>query len=713
MRTSLITFVFLLFQFNSQLFATNKLDTLENYQLKEVEIRNSKSFSKNLFDTISNENINITGKNFSVIQLSKINANLNGNYTRNVFAQTPGIHLWENQTNNVQVSIGTRGLSPNRSWEFNVRQNGYDISSDPFGYPEAYYTPPLETVEKIEIVKSSSSLQYGPQFGGLINFVMKSPSTKKIHVISKSTVSSYDNYGFFNSISGTIKKFSYLVSYQDRRGRNKRPNNNFNSNFLFSKIAYSFSPKSILSFDYTYFNQIAKQAGGLTDSVFLNNPLTSTRGRNWFSTPWQIASLKWKQSFANSELTLQLNGMKAERNSVGFIDKATISDNPKNGQYSPRVVDRDFYENYSAEIRYSKTYTFLKNKSTFYTGYKFFNGNTLRYLKGLGNRGTGFDLEINNTYNNGYAFKTQNSALYAEQLYNKADNIIASEILNQTKAIQNTNTRNYSLFATSLNYKINSDNHLFLNFSQAYRPVLFGDLIPSTTIDSIDQNLKEANGHTIELNYKSKVNSYLKFELSAYYLNYNNRIGTLLITEGNKQIRMKTNIGNSVTKGADLYAELNLGELISTKNELTFQVYTSTSILNAQYKSFTIIVNKKNESLQNKRVENAPNFISRNGINIGYKKLMFTGSTNFVSATYSDANNTKKASADGQVGEIPKYCVADASILYSINKYFELQAGCNNIFNKNYFTRRAGGYPGPGVLPADVRTFFLSITVGI
>ena len=38
-----------------------------------------------------------------------------------------------------------------------------------------------------------------------------------------------------------------------------------------------------------------------------------------------------------------------------------------------------------------------------------------------------------------------------------------------------------------------------------------------------------------------------------------------------------------------------------------------------------------------------------------------------------------------------------------------VKAGINNLQDAMYFTRRAGGYPGPGALPADGRNFFFSI----
>lgn len=73
------------------------------------------------------------------------------NNTRQIYARIPGVNIWENDGTGAQVSIGLRGLNPNRSWEMNTRQNGYDISSDIFGYPEAYYNPSMEAVEKLKL----------------------------------------------------------------------------------------------------------------------------------------------------------------------------------------------------------------------------------------------------------------------------------------------------------------------------------------------------------------------------------------------------------------------------------------------------------------------------------------------------------------------------------------------------------------------------------
>jgi len=43
----------------------------------------------------------------------------------------------------------------------------------------------------------------------------------------------------------------------------------------------------------------------------------------------------------------------------------------------------------------------------------------------------------------------------------------------------------------------------------------------------------------------------------------------------------------------------------------------------------------------------------------------------------------------------------DFSARYAFKKRFQLELGVTNFTNNKYFTRRATGYPGPGILPSD------------
>ncbi len=144
------------------------------------------------------------GKKNSLIILNNVQGNVSTNNMRQVLSKVPGIHIWESDGSGIQIGIASRGLSPNRSWEFNVRQNGYDIAADPFGYPEAYYNPQLQAVQRIEIVRGQGALQYGPQFGGLVNYILRNGNefNKPLVFETQQTIGSYGLFNSYNAIGG-------------------------------------------------------------------------------------------------------------------------------------------------------------------------------------------------------------------------------------------------------------------------------------------------------------------------------------------------------------------------------------------------------------------------------------------------------------------------------------------------------------------------------
>jgi len=79
----------------------------------------------------------------------------------------------------------------------------------------------------------------------------------------------------------------------------------------------------------------------------------------------------------------------------------------------------------------------------------------------------------------------------------------------------------------------------------------------------------------------------------------------------------------------------------------------------------------------------------------------------FVSEHFSDATNAKETPTAVE-GLIPSYHVFDFSLNYQF-KWLKFEGGVNNLLDESYFTRRAVGYPGPGIIPAQSRSWYLTI----
>ncbi len=674
--------------------------------------------------------INAAKKN-EVIQLAHLNANLAMNNSRQIFSRTPGISIWENDGSGVQLGVASRGLSPNRSWEFNIRMNGYDITPDPMGYPEAYYTPPMEVVEKIELVRGASSLQYGSQFGGLLNFVLRKPDiSTRITVESQNTVGSNGLFSSFNYVGGTEGRLSYTAYYQKRLGNGWRENSQFNTDHAHIELSYALSNKLKIGFDATYMNTALQQAGGLTDAQFAQNPRQSLRSRNWFSTPWFIPSIHAEYVFNNkTKLSWKVFSTIAERNSVGNVAAITTADNLS----SNRQVDRDFYTTLGTELRLLTDYKIWGFNNTLATGLRYFRGHIDRKQLGKGTANSQMDFNLaEGDFARNLDFTNTNQAAFVENILRFSPKFlltagariehIESKMegqLNSSNGVPTnltplTRTRTFFLLGAGAEYHVSPQTEFYTNISQAYRPVLISDLTPPATTDVIDENLQDARGYNFDLGYRGKVKNFLRFDLDYFYLSYNNRIGTISRTNatgGTYQFR--SNLGRSVSQGFEGYVEFDPITAIfkqSPFGRLSF--FASIAYIDATYQDFktTSVINGQivEGNLAGKQVENAPRHINRWGITYAKKGFSITWQLSDIGQAYADASNTTSPNSTATTGLIPAYQVQDLSASFKFLKYYNLKAGVNNLSDARYFTRRAGGYPGPGLLPADGRTFYVS-----
>ena len=97
-----------------------------------------------------------------------------------VLRRVPGINLREDSGPvATRLNIGMRGLNPNRSRKVLVLEDGIPIALAPYGEPDMYYSPPIERMSRVEILKGSGQIAHGPQtVGGVLNFVTPDPPAK-------------------------------------------------------------------------------------------------------------------------------------------------------------------------------------------------------------------------------------------------------------------------------------------------------------------------------------------------------------------------------------------------------------------------------------------------------------------------------------------------------------------------------------------------------
>ena len=687
------------------------------------------------------------GKKSEVVLLDNTIGNLASNNARQIYAQVAGLNIYENSIGGLQLNIGGRGLDPNRSANFNTRQNGYDISADVLGYPESYYTPPAEALSQIEVVRGAASLQYGTQFGGLINFKMKEPvKDKKMELVSRNTLGSFNLFTSFNSLSGTIDKFSYYTYYNYKEGDGFRPNSEFNSKNFYSHLAYNFTDRTKLIGEFTYLNYLAKQPGGLTDTQFRLDPDFSNRTRNWFKVDWKLFSLKLEHKFSSkTDFSLNVFGLDASRKALGFRGLPTDSNsNPisvadetdAEGNFiNPRDLIVGTFQNWGAEARLLSRYALFNQESVFLIGSKFFKA-TNEARQGPGSLGTDADFSFREDEFPDYAnqsdfdFPNLNVAVFGENIFNITDNFsitpgvrfeyiktesvgLYNEVFfdnagNPTSNVEKTDNqvkeRSFFLFGVGLSYKPKPSIEGYANISQNYRSVTFSDIRVVNPTFTIRPDIDDERGYTADIGVRGKAFDVLTFDTSVFGLLYNDRIGEVT---NNRAQRERGNIGDAIIYGAEIYGKWDINRTFIKNNNFILNSFINLAVTESEYTS-------SERNYEGNKVEFIPQVNLKAGIGFGYKNLIGNLQFTHLSDQYTDGTNAEigipGSKEEGTLGKIPAYSILDFSLSYSYKK-IKLETGINNLLDESYFTQRATGYPGPGIIPAAPLSWYATLEI--
>jgi Fe(3+) dicitrate transport protein len=403
------------------------------------------------------------------------------------------------------------------------------------------------------------------------------------------------------------------------------------------------------------------------------------------------------------------------------------------GEFSPRTIDIDEYRNYGMEGRYLYSYQIGRLGHNLSAGFRLYSGKTFRYRGGRGSSGSDYDISLESgTWTADIDYKSSNAAMFVENLFSITEKFLIipglryeylvaeatgySGLANSEPIyLQNQERgRGFLIGGLGLEYNINNATKLYANATQSYRPIQFADLTTPPTTDVVDRNLTDAQGLNVDVGYRGNVSDYLLFDVSMFYLDYSNRIGTIKQqrTDGSFY-NFRTNVGDSRTIGTEAFAELNISKALAAKSVGDISVFVSYAWNDARYKDFqvvTVVNNELSESnYKDKRVEYAPENIVRTGLTYALKGFSLTYQFSFTDQVFADANNTRVPTTNGQNGLVPSYSVMDLTLGYKHSSGVVVKGGVNNLTDQSYFTRRAGGYPGPGVLPADGRTVFVTV----
>ncbi len=663
---------------------------------------------------------------------------------REALATTPGILVSEEPSSPI-VNFGYRGLDSQRSEFMQILKDGISIKNEQFGFPESHYTPILNAVERIEFIRAGAALQFGPQPGGALNFIMKMPRRDVPFEFETLNIFGTDGlYQNYTNIDGTVGNFGYYAYYDHRQREGFRTNSDYDVNNGSTKLVYDVTSDSRFILTADLYNEEHGEPGGLTAipapgaSLYQVDRNASTRLFDRFRLKRYFGTLEYQKTFSDqTQMSLKAWGGYLQRFSKrqrggGFGVAPDPNPAPGSAASTNDIQDREDYTE-GVEARFRHDYDLAHDTSTFTGGLYFYHALQDRHDE----RGATPDAESGflRRFNTG---KTTDFAIFAENRFHFDRLSIVpgmrleffqqslDEKVNITRPagdplLSQSDFTFVPLFSLGASYVLVEGQvpgpvtmskedgksiqnaasmvaggppraELYATVAQAYRPVTYGELVPTAPDGVVNGDLQEGNSLQFELGVRGKPFPYLTFDVGGFYFEVNDQVGEITgVNAAGGTFTTTQNVGDARYAGFETAVELDLLGMINGGTESPygrFNLYGNVNLLSAE---FTSGPNKGFDTTY------APNYQFKVGGIYRYKedvKVGFLG--NIVGDSYADANNTASHF-------IPGYTVWD---LTAEVKFFKgrlgLVAGIRNIFDQDFYAE----IRDEGIVPAYGRNYY-------
>ena len=676
-----------------------------------VDAQSSPSVQDPFLAPVEGAKIN-SGKKASAIDLDAMPEIANNNY-RQALAKTPGLYL-EEEVSSSRMSLGYRGLAPHRSQFMQILKDGIPIHADPFGYPEAYYTPPLDTVDRLDFVRGGAALQYGPQPGGAVNFVTHLPRMDTALAAGTShTAGSNNLYSTFNYLEGTQGRIGYYGYFNHRQGDGPRDaNSDFTLNDTHLKLVWDGAAGSRWIFMVEDYTERQGEPGGLT---FASGPadVHYAANRNGVSRPFDrfnldrtAVSLRFEHDMdEHTRLETaawagdyQRNSWRQRGGGFGAL--------PTGAAAGTNTIEKQRFYNLGLESRLLRTYgdhAFAGGAQVSHTrsprkDYRGASANasqgalrndSLREVSYLG-------LFAENKFTFGKFSITPGVRL--ENIWQSVKEDANADKTGAGTALAHDSTRaTVPLFGLGLAYEVAKQTEFYGNVSQSYRPKTYTQAVPTGATAQVPDDLNESRAMQYEAGFRGHPTPWVSWDASAFFMDFDDQVGTIAVPGGTSI----GNVGRARYAGLELATEVDfIGLADSIHGTNSGQTYgslswhTATTHLDAKYVS---------GPLGGQTPAYAADLAVKTGVTWTGPKDVFRFA--FLGTLVDESHAIDAATA---AYKVPAHMVWDLTGQVRVYKdIVSVRAGLNNVFNEDYYAR----IRSDGIDPGLARNAYVGVDV--
>ena len=574
-------------------------------------------------------------------------------------------------------NIGIRGLNPSRSQKVLLLEDGAPIHPSLFISSASYYSPPVDRMSGIEVLKGASGLQYGPSnIGGVINYLTKTPE-EGFKLSGKA-----GNYGYqFAQIeaggksesNGAIAGINIIKSES-----NGYQGNGFKMYDILFKGGVAIDQNQWLSLKYTHYdNNINTSYVGLRpnqyDARFSGNPAPN----DYFVTQRNAVDLNhsWELG-TGTKLNTLLYWSRLDRDywrqsiSSRTTDKTSFT--PCNGDSDCMFGRNREFQMLGVDSRVTHAYEAMGMNNEFEFGLRLHTetqSNQLVASRSLAKSGRVSSHEENKA--NSVALLAQNRFLLSKDFavipglriesYNQSRNNVLTEKSGSAKNLE-------TVPQIGASWQLIPELQLYSSLYKGFSPA---QLATAISEKGVDQQLDPERSTNFEFGLRG-VNNGFSYDAAIFSMNFSNQIVNQSLAAGIS----KANGGKSLHQGMELSLAYGLKSGWGLSGNLT-------------YIPVAKFVGNSSMGKDGNRIPYTSELVSNLGVSYQKNGLNTLVSLNYLSSQFADSANTALPNSIGTLGEIPAITTVNWSANYAINKSLKVFGVVNNLLNKRYISSRS------------------------
>ncbi len=642
--------------------------------------------------------------------------------TNEALRKVPGINARDEEGFGLRPNIGIRGLNPTRSTKVTLLEDGIPLSYAPYGDNASYYHPPIDRYERIEVLKGSGQVLYGPQtIGGVINYVTPTP-TEAFSGFIGVTGGNRDYLNAHARLSGG----GLMLDMMHKQGDGARDNTHSELRDISLKKVFAIGDRQGVTLRANYYTEDSTVTySGITNAEYRNFGARYNPFKNDSFETRRIGLSATHEIAFNADTSLITNLYGSSFNRDWWRQSSTTTDTQcgnafRDARLAGQTVNpdscnsvqgrlRDYYQ-FGIEPRLRTRHAFLGAPSELETGFRLHHEKQER--KQLNGAAPGARIgtltEDNERDTNAIAAFAQNKFLLGALTIAPGLRYEFIDVKRTDRRVGgNSGSESLSAVIPSLGatYVIQEGTTVFAGVHRGFAPPRVEDLVTTGTGPAATfTNVGAERSWNFEAGTRAQISKQLNVQATFFRNNFQRLIAVGSIAGGNLPLSQ----GEALFQGLELGGRYGDPSGVYSTAAITFLPTAEQST------AFTAVSNGAAVagSQAGKRLPYAPKTTAT--IAVGYATsagLDVNLEAQHVGEQFSDFGNVADPNSDasGQFGKIDAFTVFNATANYQLRQYgLTLFVTVKNIADKVYIVDRTRGIlPGsPRLVQAGLRWEF-------